>query len=246
MAKRPRKKLIVLLISLVVLIALVVIGDRVAAAAAEGKLSDAVADKVTSSGADMKRPPDVSITGFPFLTQVIGGEYSEIDITLTDVSDEDISMPKVDIKAMDVTAAASDVVNGSGPITAGSMKATANVSYDSFTSKLEDITDTKITPKDGKLNVEATVNVQGRAIAVVGTAAVTIADNKLSLQAENFQPKDAQLPPGSDQILNNLSQSFNRQIPLPDLPFDLKLSDPQLNENDIALTATAKDVPLSS
>ncbi|MFE2580037.1 DUF2993 domain-containing protein [Streptomyces sp. NPDC059378] len=69
----------ILLILVVILGGLFVVVDRVAAHFAEGE----VADKLrTSEG--LAGTPDVSINGFPFLTQVAGGELDDVEIGIKD------------------------------------------------------------------------------------------------------------------------------------------------------------------
>ncbi|MGX1544071.1 LmeA family phospholipid-binding protein [Streptomyces adustus] len=69
----------ILLVLVVILSVLFVVVDRVAAHFAEGE----VADKLrTSEG--LAATPDVSINGFPFLTQVAGGELDDVEIGIKD------------------------------------------------------------------------------------------------------------------------------------------------------------------
>ena len=65
----------ILLIVVVILGGLFVIADRVAVNFAE----DEVADKLRSTE-NLPSKPDVSINGFPFLTQVAGGELDEVEV----------------------------------------------------------------------------------------------------------------------------------------------------------------------
>ncbi|MFI9153068.1 DUF2993 domain-containing protein [Streptomyces sp. NPDC053367] len=66
-------------IVIVVLGALFVVADRLAVNFAE----DEAADKLrTSEG--LAETPDVSIKGFPFLTQVAGGELDDVEVGITD------------------------------------------------------------------------------------------------------------------------------------------------------------------
>jgi hypothetical protein len=243
---RPRKKLIALLISLVVLVAVVVIADRVAAGIAEDKVGGLIADQASEHGVTSKKAPDVDITGFPFLTQVLGGEYSEIDITLTDLGSGDLTLPKLEIRATDVTAAFSDVMAGTGPITATHMEADGFVSYESLTKVLENLIDAEVTPEEGNtLGIAATVDVAGQPIDVAGKASVEFSDGVLSIQAQDFTADGVTLPPGSEGVLNGLAQQFSREVPIPPLPYDLKLAEPQFDKDAIVLSAAADNVPLA-
>ncbi|MEO6887049.1 MAG: DUF2993 domain-containing protein, partial [Jatrophihabitantaceae bacterium] len=70
-----------LLIVVLIVLALLVILDRVGVAVAENQ-----AAKLLQSSQHLDRTPDVHITGFPFLTQVITGNYPEIDVTADDLT----------------------------------------------------------------------------------------------------------------------------------------------------------------
>jgi len=65
-----------LLVALGVLALLFVVADRVAKHVVEGTLADHVEKMQSVNGVD------VNITGFPFLTQVLGNHFDEVDVTL--------------------------------------------------------------------------------------------------------------------------------------------------------------------
>ncbi len=66
-----------LVITLVVLVALLIGADFGARAIAESRAGEALAKEAGTTTA-----PNVDITGFPFLTQAIGGEYDHITVSL--------------------------------------------------------------------------------------------------------------------------------------------------------------------
>ncbi len=65
----------ILLIVVVILGGLFVIADRVAVNFAEGEAADQL-----RSSENLASTPDVSINGFPFLTQVVGGELDDVEV----------------------------------------------------------------------------------------------------------------------------------------------------------------------
>lgn len=69
----------ILVIVAVILGGLFVVADRVAVGFAE----DEAADRLRT-GEGLADTPDVSIKGFPFLTQVVGGEFDEVEIGIKD------------------------------------------------------------------------------------------------------------------------------------------------------------------
>jgi LmeA-like phospholipid-binding len=65
--------------SLIVVVVLLVIADRVALAVAENDF----ADQAVSSGMPVK--PSVTIEGFPFLTQLIGRDFRKVDLSASNI-----------------------------------------------------------------------------------------------------------------------------------------------------------------
>ena len=89
---RPRKRhrgLKITAIVVVVLLVLAVIVDRVAVKLAENE----VADQIKSSGFPVK--PSVTIRGFPFLTQVAGKNFRQIDISARHVREGALEIASV-------------------------------------------------------------------------------------------------------------------------------------------------------
>jgi hypothetical protein len=66
-----------LLISLVVIVGLLVVADRVALTAAERNVANRIQVEQHLSSR-----PDVTIRGFPFLTQLVAGDYHDVDVTV--------------------------------------------------------------------------------------------------------------------------------------------------------------------
>ncbi|GAA4914506.1 Protein of unknown function (DUF2993) [Stackebrandtia albiflava] len=245
MASR-RKKLIISLISLGVVAGILVVGDRVAAGVAEDRISGLIADRAADHGVRSQRPPDVDIAGFPFLTQVLGGEYQQIDINLVDLSSGELTLPRLEIQATSVTAALSDVMNGSGPIVAGRMTADGHISYESLTTVLEEATSATITPLgDGMLEIKANVDVFGQQIPVTGTASVTFDGTVLQVTGQGFTADGVELPQGGQGLLDTMAQNFTRQIAVPELPYGLTLEDLRLEQDAMVVSASAENVPIA-
>ena len=71
---------IVLLVLLLVLVGLFVAADRIALGLAEDKAATAL-----QSSQNLPQKPDVSVEGFPFLTQLLAGNFGEVVVTADDV-----------------------------------------------------------------------------------------------------------------------------------------------------------------
>ncbi|MFF1355732.1 DUF2993 domain-containing protein [Streptomyces sp. NPDC058297] len=113
----------ILLIVVVILGGLFVIADRVAVNYAEGEAADRVR---TSEG--LQENPDVSIKGFPFLTQLAGGTLDDVEIG---IKDYDAKSGGETIRIADLKAEMHGVQFNSSfsSATADSATGTARISY---------------------------------------------------------------------------------------------------------------------
>jgi hypothetical protein len=144
-----------LLVVLLVLAALLVIADRVGVAVAEDQVADRIAEQAGLPG-----PPEVDITGFPFLTQAVSGTYDEVRIQLTS---EDLGQPDgtdADIALRGVQVPLSDVISGSvQQVPVDRVDGTATLSYDLLSAQLEG--DTRIERDGDGLRISRTVESSG-------------------------------------------------------------------------------------
>jgi LmeA-like phospholipid-binding len=114
-----------LAIALVVVIALGVIADRGAAYVAEGVVAQKIQDAEGVSDAQ------VDITGFPFLTQALGGEFDAINVSMPAV-DAETRGGQVRVEHLDVTFRDVRTSDGFSQATAGSVSGSGSIPYDEF------------------------------------------------------------------------------------------------------------------
>ncbi|KAB8166994.1 DUF2993 domain-containing protein [Streptomyces sp. 3MP-14] len=90
------------LIVVVVLAVLAVVADRVALYVTQGEVASRVQDRL-----GLEKEPDVSINGFPFLTQVLGSELDDVHLGISSyaatVDDQELSIHDLDIELDNVT-----------------------------------------------------------------------------------------------------------------------------------------------
>ncbi|SCL40349.1 Protein of unknown function [Micromonospora pallida] len=251
--ERPRRRglkiLIGLLVLLLILVGLAVVADRIAAGVAEDAIADQVRQELTQQDASAQ-PPEVEVGGFPFLTQVLDGKYERITIRLRDVQGtvegNSVNLPELDVDARGVSASLDTIRSGQGEVVAERVDGTGTVSYDSLAAVL-DRPGLKLGEKDGKLTVTAPVDILGQKLTVNGTAEVKV--NEQGKIALSFSDLDAEgLPnvPMARVLLNNYARSISIDVPLPDLPFQLTVREVRPLPEGLAVTADAKDVPISS
>jgi hypothetical protein len=119
--RRPRRRLRTVLIIVIALIVVLVALDFGARAFAESKVSS----EIQSQGFPKK--PDVSIKGFPFLTQVISRDMKSIEISSTDVPAGPVTIHSIDAVMNGVhinsgfNGATVDTLHGTATITFGEL-----------------------------------------------------------------------------------------------------------------------------
>lgn len=247
-----RRLLIVLIVLLIVFGVLLAVADRVAEGVAEQRITEEVDQQLAARGVQSSRP-EVSVGGFPFLTQVLGEKYDSITILLRDVSTAPdqrgdtpagIKLSRVDVEARDVNAPIDTLRTGQGDIVATTVEGTATVGYPSVV-KLINQPDLRLLERDGKLLATLPVRLFGQQFTLTGEAAITATDGGIRLK---FQELTADGLPDTDaarSAVNTYAKDLSVDVPLPALPFGIKVRDVQPLPDGLAVTATAADVSLN-
>jgi len=261
--ERPRRRwgsriLVTLLVLLIVLAVLVVVADRVGASVAERRVAEEVSQELTAR-AVRSSPPEVSIGGFPFLTQVLAEHYDEISIGLRDVTADSaqvgagqvgagqaaaIRLPRLDVVASDVDAPLDTLRGGSGAIVAGTVEGTATVSYASV-AQLIDQPGLRLAERGGRLLANLPVRLLGQEFTLTGEAEIEARDGKIRVR---FQELDAEGLPTNDLVraaVNDYARQLAIDVAVPALPFGIQVTEVQALPEGLAISATASDVPLN-
>lgn len=250
---RPRRRwgrrLLVVTVVLVLILAIVLaVADRVAVAYAERAVADQIRQQIVAQNIESSEP-EVSIGGFPFLTQVLAGNYQSVSIVLRDVTGavngNAVRLPELDVDARGVRAPLETLRSGQGEVTADTVLGTATVSYDSVV-QLIDQPGLTLSERDGQLGVTAPVEILGQQITLTGTADLEVAQGEVLLR---FADLDAEGLPGNDaaqSFVSAYAQQISIAVPLPVLPFQLDLQQVDVTPAGLVVTATAQDVPLNA
>src|SRR5690606_16376812 len=146
-----------------------------AAWAAEGKIAEQVAKKAADNDITMQGDPEVTVEGFPFLTQVIAGEYEAVDIGMRKVSVDGVTVDTLDIRATGVKASLSDLRSGSGDVRAARVTGDATVGF-AQVEELVGVDKAEASEKNGKLVVRAPLAAGPVTVTAVATADVKVSD----------------------------------------------------------------------
>lgn len=149
-----------LLATVTVLAVLLVIADRVAVRVAQSQVS---AQIKTSQRLDAA--PHVTIRGFPFLTQALGGEYGDIDVVGTGLVRGSIKVERVEANLRGVKISLADALGGSigaVPVTQATVR--ADVGWDALENASGEAVTLEAAPGGG---VQVSTVVSGRTIRFV-------------------------------------------------------------------------------
>jgi hypothetical protein len=233
------------LVVLVVLVAVLVVADRVAAWVAGRTVADQVATELASHQVD-SAPPEVSFHRVPFLTQVAAGRYESVTLRLREVGSSGVKLSLVELNATGVTASATTLIEREGPIEAERVTGTATVGYASVTD-LAGMDGLSLSADgDGGVRVRLPADLLGVEATLAGTAEVTVDGGVISLRVTELAVEEPSgLPGDAGPLLDEIAQRLSVDVPLPPLPYGLSVESVRAAPSGLAVTVTATDVPLA-
>ena len=233
--RRRRRRGTGWLVALLVLVVLLVAADRIGVVVAQ----HIAADKIKSSQ-HLDHTPTVTVRGFPFLTQVIGGTLHRVDVTAKDFVTGDSGHT---IRIRKLTAQLRNVhISGLSSARADAAQATALIDYSALSSALGVQLRYGGPTSDGQGRVATTASATVLGQTLSGTASAEIkvaASNVLQFADARASVNGVTLPAAA---ITELTQAFNRSISLNNLPFRLALQSVRASASGVSITATATDV----
>jgi hypothetical protein len=235
-------------IILAVLVVLFVAGDRVGVVIAKGQMRKRVEAAVAENvkpGDPVPRVTSVSIGGFPFLTQVLFGKFTDIGVGIDGIPTPgpQISSVKAHLKGIHVPLGDA-LTDNVGKVPVDEVRATVGITYAALNAYLaKQPVRVQVTPVDGgkRVEVSGTVDVPGVGSQEVGgITTFGVANNTLTLVPSALTFK------GGFNITIPVPGGLLPSIPIPvsGLPFDLRLVQASTNATGLSLTATARDLVL--
>ncbi|MPY61856.1 LmeA family phospholipid-binding protein [Streptomyces spongiae] len=238
----------ILLILAVILGGLFVIADRVAVNFAEDEAAERMR---TTEG--LSTTPNVSIKGFPFLTQVASGELDDVEVGIADyeaatgTGDETIRISdmKADMRGVEFSGDYSSA-------TAQTATGTATIAYDELlkTAKSEP---TDVSPGvsakviglsaggNGKIKVEVEATVLGKKLPEPVSVLSTV-----SVKGDTVQVRADSIPSlGVDLAENAVRSITDFQQNIDDLPGGIKLDKVEGGKDGVEITVKGSNVKLA-
>ncbi|UNO40510.1 DUF2993 domain-containing protein [Streptomyces sp. MST-110588] len=230
----------VLLVIAVILGGLFVAADRIAVNIAEDKAADKIRVSQGLSGS-----PDVSIKGFPFLTQVASRSLDEVDADLGGI---EASADGQRLRLTELTAQFRDVKltsDYSSIESAASATGTARISYADLTKaagggvrvgyagKKNGTGQVKISPNIGGLPLLDSLEVTG-SVSIVGGDTVRLRADRLPALCQS-------IPSCEERVRKRTDHDWK----LSRLPGNLKLSKIESTPDGVSISATGTDVKVT-
>ncbi|MGW0563661.1 LmeA family phospholipid-binding protein [Streptomyces sp. NPDC003016] len=226
----------ILLVVAVILGGIFVALDRLAVNMAESEVAKRIQSRQGLTGA-----PDVSIKGFPFLTQVAAKRFDRVDVTLEDI---EASAAGHRLRIGEMTAELHDVrvrgsVTGFSGATADRATGRALISYEDLSEAAED--DVSLSyGGNGKVKVTGSAEILGRKITRSVLSSVSLVDgDTIRVRADEVPGEGI---PGLEGMIRERTD-FDRQVS--GLPEGIELEKAEATEDGAKISVTGTDVALA-
>jgi len=228
--RRPGRRGRRWLIALGVLIALLIAADRIGVAVAQSTLASQI-----QKDQKLSQKPGVSISGFPFLTQVASRNFGHVsvDIRGLNASGVPISDIHADLNGVHVSS-------GYNSATVDTITATAILTYADLSKAVEDQVDGigNVTVSQGTAGqLKATYNLAG--FTVSAEVAVTL------LPGNQIELKSGKIDTPLSDLGLATPDNFDIKLSLAAIPFGIQLKSLNVTQNAVDIAATGHNVSLS-
>lgn len=237
----------ILLIVAVILGGLFVIVDRVAVHFAQNEAADKL--KSTENLADT---PDVSIKGFPFLTQLADGELDDVEVGIKDYeAPTGNGSEKIRIDDLNAHMKGVTFSGDYGSATAASATGTALITYDELlkTAKSEP---TPVGPGatarvvglsdggNGKIKVAVVATFLGKEVPLSVLSSVTVQDDTVKVHADGLPSFD-----GAALAEDRVRSITDFQQKIDELPGGIRLDKVEAAKDGVEITVRGSEVKLA-
>jgi hypothetical protein len=231
-----------------VVILLLVIADRVAAQVA----SKQAVGQVVQQSQGLTGRPTVSFGGFPFLTQVVFGKYTDIGVTIVGIAAA--GAPRIEQISGHLKGAhipLSKAISGHvAKIPVDHVSATVLMTFADLNAFLKDQPGHLVLAQSkGALQFSGVFEQGGTTINLTGSAVIAASEAGLTVTPKDIHASGSG---GVGDVLDGISGVLNGgaqllppiPVPLPDLPFNLRLTSVNLAGNGVKASATADHLVL--
>ena len=202
-----------------VIVGLLVVADRVAVLAADRTVAARI-----QTDQKLSQRPDVSIHGFPFLTQALGGRYDDVTLTLHHVQHTGVPVDTLSVDLHGVHVPLRAVFAGHvARVPVDRATATIRLTYADLNTFLADKHLSVSEGSNGEIKVSGTVTVVGRTVTASGNGRIDVRGSALEVA---------------------VGHGLDFSIPLGGLPFRIALVSAKATNTGIVVQATASGLVL--
>jgi hypothetical protein len=224
-----------LIVGLAVLVVLLIAADRIALLVADSQIADRV-----QKSQELSAHPQVSIKGFPFLTQVLGGRYHEVDVSVRNITQGGLTVDKLSVHAHGVSVPLSKVVSGSvSEVPVDRADAVVTLGYPHLNayiaSQLGQVL--KVSDDNGNLRLTGTLPFPPR-ISLSAQAQIQVSGSAITLRPVAVASILAKIP--GNRIATGLVEQFlTVRLPISQLPFGIQLQHATVTPGGLVIAASA-------
>lgn len=221
-----------LLVALLVLSVAAVAGDRVAEHLVTSDAEQRLAEKGVTD-------PQVDVSGFPFLTQLVSRRFGDVTLTgsAAEVDGTRVSGIRVQARQVELPSGADATADG--------LRAHVLVPYDEVLERAGRQDLEMSAAGDGRVQVRGEVDVLGRTVEVVAVGRARVGGTRLRVRPQSFR-----LPDGGavdDTLSRLLGERFTFSYPLgPALPDGVTVRRVSPTADGFRVTLAGRDVSFDS
>jgi hypothetical protein len=223
---RPRRRWPwVVLVVVLIVVGLLVAADRIALNLAEDKAASTL-----QSSQHLTNEPDVSVDGFPFLTQLLDGRFPSVTVSDDDVQvTSGLAIDHITVHLHDVT-----VHDSYHQVDAATADADALIGYNSLSRALK----MRISSRgNGVLVAHPNVDFGGRHYTAPVTAGVRTRGDQIRFTHVTVAGRP--VPPRAARLLD---RTFATSLSLAGLPFHIRLTGADVTSSGLVLHLDGRDL----
>jgi hypothetical protein len=219
-----------------VLLVLALIADRVAVQVAQSAVATRLQGELK-----LADKPEVSAHGFPFLTQMFGGRYDDVEVTAKGVSAQQFSGLTVHAHLRGLRAPFSALTRGDiDEVPVDHVQGTVGLPYDQI-ARAANIPGLTLTANGDSVRVAGTVTVLGQTLTASAHARAEVRNGTVIVTADHAQVVGVRLPAA---VLPLVERGLSFVLPVRNLPFGLRLTAVRVTPADLQVSAEADHVVL--
>ena len=231
--RKPRSRTVMIaVISVLAVLAVLIAGDRVANAVAQNALATRLQSELSTP-----TKPEVSIGGFPFVTQVLGGSFSSVQVIADDATVQE-GPTSVAIAHLDATLTGITASDRYQNVVADRGEATALVDWVGVSTlaghqlgyEADDRMRIDFSVPIGRLSIDGYIT--GRPQLDVDAQTITVADPQVNVAS-------VEVP---QAVVDAVSRIVLQPIPIQNLPYDISVTGLTVQPDGLLLSGTGQDI----